>query len=349
MAPPRRTAGKKTQTFQDLVNLDLKTGQHRPLYLLAGPDVLRMEGVVEKIRKDALGPGGSDFNFHLMQGDQVGIGRVLQQALALPMLGNRQVIWLKHVDRCLSDQESQDAFIRYAAKPVVETILICSAERVDKRKKWVKLCSDAGYFFDFTPPTGEALVQWVLKAAQRESLPLGPEEAQVLCELVGNDLLSLKNEIEKLALLREAKGRDLSAEELTRVIMDQAELEGFEITAKLEPGQARAVLKTWFRLAEWGRSPYELAPLLVSRVRKAHLLDMCREAGLSDQEIGRLTAANPWSFKYFEPMARGFGKRGLQRALVAMLNCDRRLKGSPLNPDIIFEQAILELCTPDVD
>ena len=346
MAQAGGRSASRNPTFQDLVNQDLKTGHHRPVYLLSGPDNLRKEGVVAKIRKDALGDGGSVFNYHVLQGDQADIGRVLQQALALPMLGGKQVIWLKNVDRCLSDKNSQDGFIRYVGAPVPETILICTAEKTDKRLKWVKACVDGGFFFDFTPPAGEALVQWVLEAARREQLPLGPEEARLLCELVGSDLLSLRNEIQKLALWADSRGEPLTAVELSRIIMDQAELDGFEITARLEPGRARDVLRTWFRLAEWGRSPYELVPLLVARVRRAHLLAHCRRQGLPDAETGALTGANPWSFKYLEPMVRGYGIDGLSRALLAVLESDRKLKASPLKPDIIIEKLIFDLCCP---
>ena len=126
--------------------------------------------------------------------------------------------------------------------------------------------------------------------------------------------MSLKSEIDKLALLAEDRGRRLSAEELGAIIMDQAALEGYEITANLAPGRAGDVLRTWFRLPEWGRSAYEIAPLLLSRVRKGALLAACRREGWSDQEIGSATAQNPWSFRYLEPMVRGLGPDGLRRA-----------------------------------
>ncbi len=332
--------------FQELVNQDLKTGNFRPVYVLAGEDSFRIEGVVEKIRKDALGDSGSSFNFHVLHGDQVPVGRVLQQALSLPMFAGRQVIWVRNADRCLGDQESQAALEKYLAKPVAETILILTADKVDKRKKWTKVAQEKGYLFDFTPPTGEALVQWVLKAARRENLELGQEQARILCDLVGNDLLSLKSEIDKLALLAEDRGEPIGSEELGRIIMDQAALEGYEITANLMPGRTKDVLKTWFRLAEWGRSPYEIAPLLISRVRKGCILGAGRSAGMSDQEIGKLTGQNPWSFRYLEPMVRGLGADGLKEALREVLDCDRRLKSSPLKPDIIIEKAIMDLCRP---
>jgi DNA polymerase-3 subunit delta len=330
--------------FQDLVREDLKTGRFRPVYLLAGEDMLRVEGVVDRIRRDALGEAGSAFNYHVFRGDQAPIARVVQQALALPMLGRLQVIWLKQADQCVSDADSQAALEKYLARPVVETILIMSSDKADKRKRWVKQCQSEGWYFDFSPPTGEALMKWVLKAAQKENLPLTEDQARLLVELVGNDLMSLKSEIDKLSLMVEDRGRALTAEELSGIIMDQAALEGYEITAALEPGRAAEVLHTWFRLAEWGRSAHEIAPLLLSRIRKGALLAACRAEGLRDGDIAALTAQNPYSFRFLEPMVRGMGLDGLTRGLDTALAADRQLKGSPLKPELVIEKTILELC-----
>ncbi len=340
----RSKSGSSVPGFQELVNQDLKTGQFRPVYLLAGDDPLRMTGVVEKIRKDLLGDAGSAFNFHTLHGDQIGVERIIQQALALPMMGKVQLIWVKNVDLCLGTQDSQAALEKYILKPVPETILIMTTKKADKRLKWVKACVSGGFFFDFSPPEGEALLQWVKKAADREGLELGRHEAEILCDLVGNDLLGLKNEISKLALFADQRGGNLSAEELSRIIMDQAELQGFDITNDLEPGKSRQVLKTWFRLAEWGKSAYEISPLMLSRIRKGAMLSSCRGQGMSDQEIASLTGASPWGFRFLDPMIRGLGSKGIGKAMKTSLECDRKLKSSPVSPDIIIEKTIMELC-----
>lgn len=338
------TGGSKGLGFEDLVAQDLKTGRFRPVYVLAGPDTLRTEGVVEKIRKDALGPGGAAFNFHVFHADQTPFAKIFQQAVSLPMLAGRQVIWVKQAADLLERQESLDHFEKYLRDPVPQTILILSLERADKRKKWVKVCQEAGFFFEMLAPTGEGLIQWILKAAQKEGLPLQREQAQLLAELLGEDLLGIKNELDKLALLFADRPGGLAAEDLSRLIMDQAQLKGYEITENLQPGQAGQVLRTWFRLAEWGRNPHEIAPLVLSRIRKGYLLEAARQAGFTDQEIGALTAQNPWSFRYLATMIRNMGTPGLRSGLKVALQCDRQLKSSPLAPDAVFEQAILQLC-----
>jgi len=344
MAPRNHGKGGGTPSLQDLVNNDLKTGRYRPVYVLAGDDALRVEQVVDRIRRDALGDHGASFNFHLLQGDTVDIARVLQQAMSLPMFAGNQVIWVRHAERLLATQESQDRFEQYVRKPIPETILVLSLDKVDRRKKWVKAVADAGFLFDFTPPSGEALVQWVMRAAAREGLTLDEDVARVLCELVGNDLMSLKSEIDKLALLAEDRGEPLDAAAIGAIIMDQAALEGYEITANLAPGHAADVLRTWFRLREWGRTPYEIAPLVLARVRRGVLLATCRDARMRDQEIAAATGQNPWSFRYYEPMIGHWDADTRARAVAVASACDRALKSSPLNPDIIFETAIAALC-----
>jgi len=330
-------------TPRDLWQQDLKTKNYRPVYVLAGEDTLRIEKVVETIRDDALG-SAAGFNYHVMHGDQVEMGRVLQTALTLPMLAGVQVVWVKRADALLGRAEGQEAFESYLADAPKETILILSMDRIDKRRKWAKAALAAEYVFDFSPPQGKDLVRWVVQEAKRAALPLGEDQARVLCELVGADPLALKSEIDKLSLMAEDRGGVLEPEDLERLIMDQAALEGYEITAHLEPGGAPEVLRTWFRLRDWGRSAYEIAPLVLSRVRRATVLGIGRESGMSDQDLARRTGQNPWSFRYFEPMLRGLGKDGLRDALKAAGDCDRLLKSSPLKPNIILEKTLATIC-----
>lgn len=339
----RRSDRKGLPTPRDLWQQDLKTKNYRPVYVLAGEDTLRIEKVVATIRDDALG-AAAGFNFHVLHGDQVDIGRVMQTALALPMLAGVQVIWVKRADALLGQADGQDALEKYLGNAPKETILILSMDRIDKRRKWAKAALTAGYVFDFAPPQGQDLVHWVVQEAKRAALPLGEDQARILCELVGADPLALKSEIDKLALMAEDRGGALEAADLERLIMDQAELEGYEITAHLVPGGAPEVLRTWYRLRDWGRSPYEIAPLVLARVRRAALLGAGREEGMSDQDLARRTGQNPWSFRYLEPMLRGLGKDGLRGALRVAGACDRRMKSSPLKPGIILEHTLAAIC-----
>lgn len=338
-----RAGRSRTPGFQEILEQDLKTGRFRPVYILAGDDTLRTEGVITKIRKDALGAAGS-FNDHLYDGETCDPARVFQQVLSLPMMGGRQLVVVKHADKFLDRTETLAHFEKYLAKPVEETIFILTMAKADGRKSWVKTALKAGYFFEMSNPTGEYLIQWIIKAAARVDIRLEPRQAALLAELLGDDLQSIKNELDKIALIQEDRGVRLTSEDLQELVMDQADLQGFEITEHLQPGAAGKVLDTWRRLAEWGRSAYEISPVVLNRIRRGYLLEFARRDGLDDQEVARLTGQNPWAFRYLTTMLRNMGPGGLIEAQKAGLKCDRRLKGSPLKPGAVFEQAVLEIC-----
>lgn len=345
MAAARSGGRTRVPGFQEILQQDLKTGNFRPVYIMAGDDSLRMDGVVQKIRKDALGAAVS-FNDHRFDGETCDPARVYQQILSLPMMGGRQLVVVNHADKFLDRTDSLAHFEAYLDRPIEETIFILTMQKADGRKSWVKKALKAGFFFEFANPTGENLIQWITKAAARLDLALDPRQAALLAELLGDDLQSIKNELDKIALIQEDRGRALSSQDLQDLVMDQAELQGYEITEHITPGSAAAVLKTWFRLAEWGRTAFEVSPVVLSRIRRGYLLAYARLDGLDDAAVARMTGQNPWSFRYLATMIDNMGEAGLRQAQISALNCDRRLKGSPLDPGAVFVQAVLEICRP---
>ncbi len=343
MAAYGKRSANAVPGFQEILVNDLKKGNFRPIYILAGEDSYRMDGIVAKIRKDALGASVS-FNNHVFDGEAVEPGKIFQQALSLPMMGGKQLILVKHAEKFLENAESLSHFTRYLDSPVPETILILTMQKADRRKTWVKTALKNGFYFELANPTGEYLLQWIAKAANKLGLSIETDQAALLVELLGQDLQSIKNELDKIALIQEDRGRQLTSEELRKLVMDQAELQAYDITEYLMPGSAEKVLTTWFRLAEWGRSAYEVSPVVLSRIRRGYLLEFARAEGMSDQEIASRTGQNPWSFKFLNSMLRNMGPQGLRKAQDTALQCDRELKSSPLAPGIVFEKAILKLC-----
>ncbi len=343
MSYARGTNKTTVPGFKEILNQDLKHKRFRPLYILAGEDSLRKEGIIQKIRKDALGAAGS-FNDHIFDGESCDPARVYQQILSMPMMGGRQLVVVKHAEKFLDGQGSLDHFERYLEDPVAECIFILLMTKADRRKTWVKKALKAGYYFELTNPSGENLLQWIIKAARRLELDFDKEQAALLAELLGDDLLSIKNELDKIALMQEDRGHAFTSQDLRDLVMDQAELQGYEITEHLQPGAAGKMLKTWFRLAEWGRTAYEVSPVVLSRIRRGYLLEHARREGLSEAEIARLTGQNPWSFRFLGTMLANMGSDGLARAQETALKCDRLLKSSPLEPGAVFEKSIMELC-----
>jgi DNA polymerase-3 subunit delta len=329
--------------FAEILNQDLKTGEFRPVYIIDGEDQLRMDQVVEAIRRQALDAAAAAFNDHVLQADQCGWAGVLQQAQSFPMMGARQVVVARHADqiRTRKDDPDEKALAAYLANPVDTTILVITGEKFDGRKAWLAGAKKAGCYFHFAAPTGRDLAEWIAKAAQRAGLDLDPEGRESLAYLVGNDLQALRVEIDKLALLQESRGSAIPATEIPELVMDQAELDAFKLSDALAPGQAADVLRAWWRLSTWGTDVYQLTPLVMSHLRRAALAAAAAADGVDADQVAASTGLNPWYLKKnIIPLGRRLGPEACRSILRACAACERSQKSRPVPPELAFEQLL---------
>ncbi len=324
---------------------DLKSKSFRPVYVLEGEDSHRAEAVVAHLRDAVLEPAARAFNYRAYNGETADLAAVLQQAMSYPMLARRQVIWLRDAERCALAEGREEALDRYLADPPDETVLILTAAKLDGRRRWVKRAKQAGYHFEFAPPEGAALAEWVVKAGAKAGLTLDVELAEMLCEFVGNDLRALTAEIDKLALLAEEDGRLPDRARLRELILRQRAVDPFELIRALAPGDPAPALALWRRLGAEGHSAHELAPLIIWRMRQVALVAALVDEGRSDGEIQGMAGLSPWAFRQVKAIAAAWGAGGAARALRACLRCDAALKSSPLRPELVLERALLDVCS----
>jgi DNA polymerase-3 subunit delta len=341
--------------FAQIRDQDLTTGSFRPVYVMDGPDQLRLEQVVDAICQRTLDPASAAFNDHTLQGDQVGWEGVLQQAQGFPMLGGRQLVVVRHADTIKARSQgtrgkdpAEEALTAYIKNPLESTLLVITGEKFDGRKGWMAAAKKAGFYFHFAPPTGRDLDQWIAKAASRAKLDLAPASRSILAQLVGNDLQGLLVEIEKLSLLQESRGGAPSADEIPELVMDQAELEVFNLTDSFGPGEAAALMRSWLRLTTWGTDVYQLTPLLMTHLRRTALAAVCAAEGESADAVADATHLNAWMLKNrIIPLANRMGLAGCRRMLAACLSCEQAQKRRPVPPELAFEQLLLTAVRPD--
>jgi len=339
-----RRGGKSGPSFQQLRE-ELSRASYRPVYLLAGEDTHRMTGVVEYLKKKLLGDAGAAFNFHPYDGEEAEVGHVVQQALSFPMLGDRQLICVKRAEKLVSDPGAEVGLIKYLEKPATETVLILMSEKVDGRLKWVKACKSEGYHFDFSPPRGRDLVGWVTRTAADKGLSLSRDLSELLTELVGDDLNALSGEIEKLVLLAAESETPLDEAGLLEVILAQRAVDPFELVRLLGPGQGSTGLRVFNRYLAEGRSPYELAPMLIWRVKQVAQVASLKRDGLDTGQIPGALGASPYAVRQAAETADRWGEAGVDRAVRACIRCESAMKSSPLGPERVLERAILEICS----
>jgi DNA polymerase-3 subunit delta len=341
--------GKKPAdpSFDDLVTGHLKPKQYEPVYALVGEESYRIEQVVSKMRQDILGDQVAGMNYQVFSGEKAPITGVMQQLLSFPMMGGRQLIWLKDAELCLVDAEAEAALERYLENPVASTVFVLSAARLDGRKRWVRLCRERGYLFTIGAPRGSELVGWVNKKARSVGLSISRPALDVLIDLVGEDLQALNAEIDKLALWVEDNPDAVSERLINECVVEQRLGEKFELLNALNADDAKPALRVYLQQTAWGRGAHDLAPLLMWRLRKLALVAALDREGWSSAEVADATAMGPWLLnKHIRPLIASMGAERVTRSLRWARACDASLKRSSRPPNLVFEQTILHICGP---
>jgi len=335
--------GAKGQDFQQL-RRDLADGTVLPVYVLEGEDVIRIRGVVDYLVKHQLGDAGAAFNYHVYDGDECGIESPIQQALSFPMMAAKQIVWVKRADQICSGADDEAALAGYLDKPPSETIFILSAAKFDGRKKWLKQVKSSGWHYDLSPPTGRDLHNWVERAARERELPMDPDTAVLLIELVGEDCSALGHELDKLAAAASDRGGMPDSEQLQQLILSQRPVDPFELLGALGPGSESRGLAVYHKYLAEGRSAFELAPLIVWRVKQAAQVAALLTEGVSERQLPSVLGASPFAVKQAVSVVRNWGPERVEHAMNIAHRIDGQLKGSPIPPETVLEQAILEIC-----
>ena len=81
---------------------DVTTRAHEgsldPVYVLVGPERLLVDRVVDALRKAVDSMGAPGFNVEVFDGKGLDAARVMSAARTLPMMADKRLVLLRHVD-----------------------------------------------------------------------------------------------------------------------------------------------------------------------------------------------------------------------------------------------------------
>jgi len=264
----------------DQLRAELKQGEIRPVYLLAGVDTFRAERTARWLTRQSLDEANADFNRDTLYADEVPPARIAETAAAFPMFGERRVVWARHAE-ALPSGAAIAPLLAYLENPSEHTVLLITSSKLDKRLKLTGACAGRGRVVEFGRLVGRDLVAQVGRQAREHRLDLEPAAVQVLVDLVGEDLGELDAELAKLALQDDAEGRRIGPDEVRGLVARSRDVNAFALADALEPARPAEALGEWFALRNAGGDIMGCAAILAWRFRQlAQVRALTAGAGL---------------------------------------------------------------------
>ena len=314
----------------------------RPLYLLLGPEIYLRRVAAQAITEVALSRTllreFNESSFSLLSDS---VQAAVAAADQLPMMSDKRVVRVRDFARLRETDE--EILIRYLNNPSPSTVMIFTADELDKRKKSSKVLLDTCIVVEFGPLKDAEAKAWAKSRLKELKITADDQVVSEIISLVGTDVQTLSNEIEKLASAAANTGR-ITPDLVDELIGRSRELSNFELGDHLLAGNRKKALETLHRLLEDGAEPVMLVGLIAGNYHRLALGKHLLSRGGRDEVFRNISLPPFKRDSYISTLQRSTAAK-IARGIQLTAATDLAIKTSQATPRLQLEMLVCELAS----
>lgn len=330
---------------------EIESKSARAVYVVLGDEHVFADRVVAAARAHVVEPATAAFNVDAFEAGDSPVGRVLEAANTLPMMAKKRLVIVRGVERLEKAGESDDdrkrpspsdAIAQYVASPSPSTCLVLVGTKLDGRRKLATVSRKAGIVVACDPLRPHQLAGFVREEVKRRGHAIQTDVADAIVDLVGADLASLIDAVERLSLYVGEKNE--IDEEAVHACIARVRVGSVWGLADAVAARDRS---TAMKLLDENFDPRDrglpLLGLLASSVRKTLKVRALLQTGASAEEAARVAGLPPFRARDAAAQAKKFRDGELERAVAILAEADLALKGSKRPPLLVLEEAVARI------
>ena len=321
-----------------------------PVHLLYGDSFL----VPRRLDELIVQAGASDVldaNRHRLIGPQTKPGELLSMCNALPFMDDHRLVI---VEGLLGTAESQGRGRRRGSSgdsgvagqwqvlgdaiPQMPdtTVLVFTDGPIGANNPLLRMLRPMAQVEELSAPTGEALARWVKSTAETKGSPISPSAIRSITDLVGADLWTLAQELEKLVLY--CWGREIQEADVGEMVSQVREASIFAAVDAMIDGRPGVALRLLHRLKEDGRDALYIISMVERQLRLLALARDHLDRGLPQSELrGRLGTSSDFVVRKTSEQARRHPMPEIVWRYNRLLETDLAIKRGKLEPELALE------------
>ncbi len=320
----------------------LESGSIAPIYLFVGEADFLMEEAWNLLLDKIVPAKARHFNGERLQAKEQTAAQVTARLSTLPMFGSRQLLMVQHIEAW--PKEQRILLASYLARPNPASCLVLTATQRKGLEKIEAAVSAVGAVVDFPPLSEKDVPGWLRdRASKHHGKILSPQAAAFLGELVGCEMHSLMQELEKLSIYVGNRER-IEMEDVKQTVSSYRSFSVFELLRHIGQRQSQKAVHILRKLMVSGEAPLAILGLLARQVRMLWQVKDGLERGMSAQQIGKLLNLYPTILKNYTQQASSFTTDDLRRTHGALRDADLALKSTGVSPEVVLEALVLRLC-----
>lgn len=317
------------------------------LYIFHGPDDFSRNEKIAELRAAIItDPSLADLNVAQLSGIELKLGDIRNYADAMPFMAPKRLVIISGYLGQLKNQEELKPLLDYLHHlPPTTDLILVENESLPKNHPILKTAAEIGAQINyFAEPDKNSLRPWIIKRVQEYQAAIEPDAADLLGRLVGADLRTLNNEIEKLTLYV-GNQRPIRRADVELLVPYQEESEDFGLAGAIGQRNSRKAYDQLRKLLDEGKHPMGILASIAAQVRGLLEVKDLAERGLSPAEIARLKG---WRSDYAARMrmkeAANFSVTRLEDILELLLEIDLNIKTGRIDSLLALDTLIARLC-----
>lgn len=294
---------------------DWKKKSFKPLYWLEGEEEYFIDKVIDYAEHFILTESEASFNLSVFYGKDANWAEVINSCSRYPMFAERQVVLLKEAQQ-MKDIEKLESYIE---NPLSSTVFVVSykEKKLDARKKFTRLVKEKGVLFTTKKMYDRELPQWSQEMIQLKGLTINQKGLALLVDHIGNDLVRIENEIDKLSV-NLGKRTTITEDDIEKYIGVSKEYNVFELQSALAVKDlAKSIRIIQYFEANPKAGPIQL--ILPSLYNFFSKVFMVFGAGTTDEKsVAAAIGVNPYFIKDYLQAAKLYTYPGVEKALLLM-------------------------------
>jgi len=332
----------------------IRENQPAEVYLVHGKEGWFTDRAIHLLKAAIFpGPGGpaaKSLNYDVLSGREVDASRLLTTCGTAPMFAQRRLVVIRDASR--ANDKAWKEFGAYFDDPCETTTLFVDwgGRKPDGRARWVKQAKKSGVMADCRPIYDNEVPDFIRHAADSRQRSLDHDAAAHLARVVGADLHSLEDAVERVTLYA-PEGR-ISLGDVEECIADTRAHEIWDLTDAVSERRPEQALQVLTRVRSQGTVPEVLLGSLQRTIRQLWQAREVMAGGASRETLASALGLHPFVAGKVAERCRRFDDRTLARAMVAIAEAQVATRaggglGGSMREWVVLEGLVSALCEPN--
>ncbi|WLV23617.1 DNA polymerase III subunit delta [Aciduricibacillus chroicocephali] len=233
---------------------------------------------------------------------------------------------------------------QYLEAPVPYSVLVLTApyEKLDERKKIVKLLKKHAVVAECHPVKEQQIGPWIDQIAKEHNIVIEKAAYEIFEVELGSNLRMLENEIQKMALYA-GEDKVITKELAEKLIAKTTNSTAIGLVDKVIDKDLNGALRIFQELEKMKEEPIALLGLLAFQFRTILRVKLMKAKGYSQQQMQKQLGVHPYVVKIAASRERSFSVGQLERIIQKFTETDVRMKQGLMDKRLAFELLLYDI------